>query len=413
MSKPPLHGNKIAIKKSLLLTPENEQKTSPPKVSTATPPAIEKFIPKCKKLLGSGNSGTAVKQCYDEDCKNCRVVKTSIGSDREYREDFFREAAIDEEVQKAAKGTAYEKLVPKFYNYFDYKTSQVIETSWNPNEGTFRDYLDRNYSTMTTHTFARILVQVFSTLSFLHEKISFKHMDLKSDNVLIIKNDEPSFYTNFLPITAEVDGKYKKINLAVPYSNVSAMIIDFGNSYAYDGYSSNKLTFKGTEVRKNTIYSKGSIFNGKCDFQAFDVFRWLVDIYNLCHNHRTKPLFSTFLRTLITNVFGTFFDTVTKNSKSYNDGFQMLTANGCMELQAHMAKHGVITYASVAKIIADIPESGIIINFKFGKSDKENDKEKENIKKRSPKRKSSPKKSYLQRSLLKLRALFDSKNSNA
>ena len=435
MSRPPLSKNASLNNgyNSLFMQPAKKKYASamPPKMP-ATP--VNLYVPKCQKSLGEGAHGSAEKQCFDDACTNCRVIKTSLYNDKD---SFLREAALDDALQIAVIGTPYEKLVPKFYMYEDRGTQQVIETSWNPNVGNMEAYLKKHAHTMTPQTFARLLAQIFSTLAFLHEKIGFRHMDLKCDNVLIVNNNEPFVFASVgpqiidsLPITAEVDGEYKNINLNLPYSNVSAMIIDFGNSDVKKG-----LTYRGIPVQEEDIYIKGSVFDGQCNFQAFDVFRMIADIYNIFKNFRAKPTFYPILEKLKTTIFGDFFDKTFNNSKSYIEDFRMLNSTGCRQLKSYMSLHGVITYASVAKIIADIPEGGITTSrFVFGRR-KDNNNNSKSMSPNGPggkensissrrsrssarsarssarrplKSRASPAKSYLQRSLQKLRSLFKS-----
>jgi serine/threonine protein kinase len=337
----------------------NSKKTNnkPPRYSVVkSVPSSPKFVRRCSKKLGEGNSGAATKECYNPDCTNCRVVKKSLDDDYV---SFFREAAIDDRLQTAAKKSkAYEKLVPKFYSFFNNAHKrQTIETSWNPNEGDFKTFLDREFMVINRPQFARFLAQIFCTLAFLHKEVGFVHMDLKCDNVLIITDDEhfessEIAYENHLPLA--YDGKNFMLDL--PYGPQSAMVIDFGNGFTDD------FVYRNFIIEKTNIYSKGTEFGGECDFQAFDAFRLFVNIYDMMKSYHIEPAFAEFFIRLVGKIFGKFFMKTLHDKTSYNKGYQMLNAKGCKELKEFMSLNGQITYASVAYTIATLPGSGITLS---------------------------------------------------
>jgi serine/threonine protein kinase len=83
----------------------------------------------------------------------------------------------------------FEQFVEKYEKGEYYQNVSILVSEW-ANGGDLLDYLRKNYKTMKTKHWRTIFYQILSVLAIIHAKYpSFRHNDMKANNILIHKID--------------------------------------------------------------------------------------------------------------------------------------------------------------------------------------------------------------------------------
>ena len=83
----------------------------------------------------------------------------------------------------------FEQFIEKYENGEYYQNVSILVSEW-ANSGDLLDYLKKNYKNLKLKDWRCIFYQIFSVLAIIHNKYpSFRHNDMKANNILIHKID--------------------------------------------------------------------------------------------------------------------------------------------------------------------------------------------------------------------------------
>jgi hypothetical protein len=101
-------------------------------------------------------------------------------------------------IKENAKGNKkFEEFMKKYKNGDYYDKISVLISEW-ANGGDLLDYVRANYKTMTLKEWRVIFFQILSSLAVIHKKYpSFRHNDMKANNILLQVSDNKSNQTKY------------------------------------------------------------------------------------------------------------------------------------------------------------------------------------------------------------------------
>ena len=101
-------------------------------------------------------------------------------------------------IKENAKGNKkFEEFMKKYKNGDYYDKISVLISEW-ANGGDLLDYVRSNYKTMTLKEWRVIFFQILSSLAVIHKKYpSFRHNDMKANNILLQVSDNKSNQTKY------------------------------------------------------------------------------------------------------------------------------------------------------------------------------------------------------------------------
>ena len=92
----------------------------------------------------------------------------------------------------------FEQFVEKYEKGEYYQNVSILVSEW-ANGGDLLDYLRKNYKTLKTKDWRAIFFQILSVLAIIHAKYpSFRHNDMKANNILIHMIDVPTTNKKYL-----------------------------------------------------------------------------------------------------------------------------------------------------------------------------------------------------------------------
>lgn len=137
---------------------------------------------KTVSVLGEGAYGTVHKIC---DNKNCYASKTfkDEDDDRYTYTEYVQEKTMLELVNQTLKGTQFHSFIVKPVST---KEKRTINTEFDSNTiGTLSKLKNIDLPQMKV-----FLIEIFGTLDYLYETRSILHMDLKSQNIIVVNRKE-------------------------------------------------------------------------------------------------------------------------------------------------------------------------------------------------------------------------------
>lgn len=245
----------------------------------------------CATFLGTGASARdgVYKVCFDSSCKRCVALKlATLG---------FQEARIHIAIEKAVSNTIYSAHIAQLLYaraIAESKTEQyAIVTRYVEGKKTLYDI----GPSLAVRDLEMLLIQIFQTLSFLHSRIrGFVHMDLKTDNVAIVKTTG-----------TESLGPWKLTSL-----RYSAVILDFGHSVS-------------RSYPDEDLYGRSTEYYG-CTKPVYDIFKLLFGLRELV---RGPSL--TLVRNLFVFCFGSE-KPFPLHKPFFNSYYNLPQTEGCLAL---------------------------------------------------------------------------------
>jgi serine/threonine protein kinase len=301
----------------------------------------------CYTFLGEGANGRTARVCEDHvksgrnlRCNKCVVMKTGSGVG-----DY--EVAHTKRVLDLIKEKQYGHFFePHLLQYrysaelepgsFALATKYVKPAKYD----TLKKRLDQAAQglapKLTLLEFLSLFVVVMLTLHFLWTSGNFLHMDLKSDNVLLVPWPSNKGY-ELLP-------NFKKGTFKIPKGPVIPVIIDFGASW--DGTAPD-----------SEIYTRPE-FDGHCYRPIFDIFRWLTELRKQRINGLSQEA-QVFVETLFQTIFtGSYRNVPIRpddfyTSERYLSKYMMLTKQGC-DLAHHLKVQSFLDVLKVPMVQAEL-----------------------------------------------------------
>ena len=100
--------------------------------------------------------------------------------------------------ENIVKGKKFEQFVERYNKGDFYQNVSILISEW-ANGGDLLEYIKKNYKSMDLKEWRVIIFQILSVLAVIHNKYpSFRHNDMKANNILIHKNGTDSVIKNYL-----------------------------------------------------------------------------------------------------------------------------------------------------------------------------------------------------------------------